>query len=63
MAKDVLATFADEAHRASLESQGLAAVRYVDSQGAPTERYPLIGGLAADWQTFQNRNVLDLWCD
>jgi phosphoribosylformylglycinamidine synthase len=30
------ATFADEAHRASLESQGLAAVRYVDSQGAPT---------------------------
>ena len=35
------ASFTGEDHRLSLASQGLLAVRYVDSNGAPTELYPL----------------------
>jgi phosphoribosylformylglycinamidine synthase len=35
------ANFADEDQRQSLESQGLLAVRYLDSHGKPTELYPL----------------------
>ncbi|OBZ70627.1 Phosphoribosylformylglycinamidine synthase [Grifola frondosa] len=34
-------SFAGAEHRRALESQGLIAVRYVDSTGAPTEAYPL----------------------
>ncbi|EGO00459.1 hypothetical protein SERLA73DRAFT_107568 [Serpula lacrymans var. lacrymans S7.3] len=35
------AAFNDEARQKSLESAGLVAMRYVDSQGVPTEMYPL----------------------
>jgi phosphoribosylformylglycinamidine synthase len=35
------ATFVSQDHEDSVESQGLFAVRYVDSQGRPTQQYPL----------------------
>lgn len=35
------ATFNDERHEKSLEDGGLASLRYVDSKGRPTQRYPL----------------------
>ncbi|KII92223.1 hypothetical protein PLICRDRAFT_37012 [Plicaturopsis crispa FD-325 SS-3] len=35
------ASFASDDHRRSVESQGILALRYVDSAGVPTETYPL----------------------
>ncbi|KAH7923141.1 phosphoribosylformylglycinamidin [Leucogyrophana mollusca] len=34
-------SFANDRHHRSLQSAGLVAMRYIDSQGAPTEIYPL----------------------